>query len=229
MKGLRTALYGLVIALTAVFSSADVQAFIAEHIPSIGGAIGIGIIILRAVTSSSIFSGIRKPKIKPLSILAIGLVLPLMLGCAGLAKQADTPLKKWAVAQEAHTAASDSLIGVIQTGQIDKVTAVRIDGWLDRAQDVLNAAITFIQAGEDASALTAIIEATSIIDSIMKEIESVTARNDNVIPWPDVSRVSLGRNGRVHHHDVGNLRGPRPGSRRGGCDPGPCGGFQTAA
>lgn len=228
MKGLKTVLYGLAIALIAVFSSADVQAFIADYIPQIGGAIGFGIVFLRAITSSSIFSGFRKPKIKPLSMLAIGLVLPLMLGCS-IAKQADTPLKKWAVAQEAHTAASDSLIGVIQTGQIDKPTAVRIDNWLDHAQDVLNAAITFISAGEDASALTAILEATSIINSIMEEIESVTARNSDVIPWPHVSRLGLGGKRLVYYRDVGGIPGPRSDAGRGGCDPGPCGSFKAAA
>ena len=225
MNGFKTAIYGLCIMALSIFSNQEMQAFFAEHLPWIGGVAGFIVIALRAITSSAIFAG--KPKVLPV-LLAGALVLPLLGGCS-IAKQADTPLKKWAVAQEAHTAASDSLIGVIQTGQIDKVTAVRIDGWLDRAQDVLNAAITFIQAGEDASALTAIIEATSIIDSIMKEIESVTARNSSVIPWPHVSWVGLGRNGRIYHRNVRGVEWARPDTRGSPRDPSPSWSFRTAA
>lgn len=220
MRGFKTFAFGAVLALIAVLSNADMQAFIAEHIPSIGGGIGIAVIFLRAITSSAIFrdAGRQAPP-KVLGMLLAGaLVLPLLAGC-GIAGQADTPMKKWAVAQEAHTAASDSLIGLIEAGQADKATAVRIDGWLDHAQDVLDIALTFIQAGEDASALTAILEATRIIDNIVKEIEIVTARNSGVIPWPDVSRVDPGRNGRIHRRHAGGLPGPRPDARGSPGDP----------
>lgn len=55
MKGLRTVVLGILIALISVFSNADMQAFISEHIPAIGGSIGTAVIVLRAITTSSIF------------------------------------------------------------------------------------------------------------------------------------------------------------------------------
>ena len=55
MTGWKTVAYGLLIALTAALSSAELQQLISENIPVVGGAIGTGIVILRALTSSSIF------------------------------------------------------------------------------------------------------------------------------------------------------------------------------
>lgn len=55
LKGWKTFVSGIVIAALAVFSNPDMQAFIAAHIPSIGGGIGALVIILRAITSTSIF------------------------------------------------------------------------------------------------------------------------------------------------------------------------------
>ncbi len=55
MTGWKTVAYGLLIAITAALSSAELQQLISENIPVVGGAIGTGIVILRALTSSSIF------------------------------------------------------------------------------------------------------------------------------------------------------------------------------
>ncbi|MDE2233672.1 MAG: hypothetical protein KGJ90_06245 [Patescibacteria group bacterium] len=56
MKGFKTFIFGSLIALTAVLSNADMQAFIAQHIPEVGGSIGGIIIALRTLTTSSIFT-----------------------------------------------------------------------------------------------------------------------------------------------------------------------------
>ena len=232
LRGFKTVAAGLAIAATAIFSNPEMQAFISEHIPWIGGSIGGIIIGLRALTSSSIFRSSGRPRLptrKALGMLLAGaLVLPL-LGACGMAKQADTPLKKWAIAQEAHTAASDSLIAGIESGQVNKATAIRIDGWLDRAQSVLDLALNLISAGDDASALDAIVEAANIIDGIMEEIQDVTARNPGVIPWPHVSRLGPGRNGLFHYDNVGGLPGPRSDARGSDGDPDPRRRFQRAA
>ncbi len=55
LGGFKTLAFGVILAATAIFSSVEVQAFIAEHIPSIGTFIGTVVIVLRAVTNSSIF------------------------------------------------------------------------------------------------------------------------------------------------------------------------------
>lgn len=55
MKGFKTVIFGLALALIAVFSNAEMQAFIAENIPAVGGSIGTIVIILRALTTSTIF------------------------------------------------------------------------------------------------------------------------------------------------------------------------------
>ncbi len=55
MKGFKTVIFGVLLVLISVLSNADMQEFIAENIPSIGTSIGTIIIILRAVSNSSIF------------------------------------------------------------------------------------------------------------------------------------------------------------------------------
>lgn len=55
MKGWKTVIFGLLLALISVFSSADMQAFFAEHVQWLGGLTGVIVIGLRAVTSSPIF------------------------------------------------------------------------------------------------------------------------------------------------------------------------------
>jgi len=54
MKGFKTIILGVAIALIAVLGSAEMQAYIALHIPAIGGLIGTAIVVLRAVTTSPI-------------------------------------------------------------------------------------------------------------------------------------------------------------------------------
>lgn len=56
MKGFKTVAFGVALALTAVFSSPEMQAFVAAHLPAVGGSIGLIVIILRAITASPIFS-----------------------------------------------------------------------------------------------------------------------------------------------------------------------------
>jgi len=57
MKGWRTIAYGALIAGISVLSSPEVAAFVADHLPAVGGLLGTGVIILRALTNSSIFKG----------------------------------------------------------------------------------------------------------------------------------------------------------------------------
>lgn len=55
MKGYKTVIFGVLLAVTSVLSNADMQAFIAAHVPAIGGSIGAIVIGLRAISTSSIF------------------------------------------------------------------------------------------------------------------------------------------------------------------------------
>jgi hypothetical protein len=54
-SGFKTVAFGVLIALIAVFSSAEMQVFFAENLPMVGGFVGTAIVILRAITNSSIF------------------------------------------------------------------------------------------------------------------------------------------------------------------------------
>jgi len=60
MKGWRTVLFGVCVALTGILASPDMQAFIAAHIPGLSAVVGTIIVILRALTTSSIFTGQEK-------------------------------------------------------------------------------------------------------------------------------------------------------------------------
>ncbi len=55
IKGWRTFSFGLIVALTSVLSSPDVQAFVSEYLPAVGGGIGGAIMFLRWLTASPIF------------------------------------------------------------------------------------------------------------------------------------------------------------------------------
>lgn len=55
MKGFKTIAFGITLILTAVFSDAAVQAFVAEHFQVVGSSIGVIVIALRAITNSGIF------------------------------------------------------------------------------------------------------------------------------------------------------------------------------
>lgn len=54
MKGFKTIAFGITLILTAVFSDAAVQAFVAEHFKTVGASIGLVVIALRAITNSGI-------------------------------------------------------------------------------------------------------------------------------------------------------------------------------
>ncbi len=54
-KGWKTAALGLAVFLISVFSGAELKAFVAEHLPEVGGALGTIVIVLRAFTNSPIF------------------------------------------------------------------------------------------------------------------------------------------------------------------------------
>lgn len=57
MKGWKTVAFGVLLAGVAILSNADMQAFISQHIPAIGGSLGVIVIALRAVTNTDIFKG----------------------------------------------------------------------------------------------------------------------------------------------------------------------------
>ena len=54
-SGFKTVAFGVLVALIAIFSSPDMQAFFAENLPWVGSLVGTAVVILRAVTNSSIF------------------------------------------------------------------------------------------------------------------------------------------------------------------------------
>lgn len=85
MKGLKTILYGIAIMALSAFSDQAVADFVAEHLPWVGGGLGLGVIILRAITTSSVFAGLR-PGDKRLQSAWIAALLALFLllgGCVG--------------------------------------------------------------------------------------------------------------------------------------------------
>lgn len=62
MGGFKTVIFGVLLALTAIFSTPEMQAFISENIPAVGGAIGTIVVILRFLTASPIFSSAKGDK-----------------------------------------------------------------------------------------------------------------------------------------------------------------------
>lgn len=55
MKGFKTVIFGVLLALISILSNAEMTAFFAEHLPVVGSAVGAVVVILRAITSSPIF------------------------------------------------------------------------------------------------------------------------------------------------------------------------------
>ncbi len=56
MKGFKTVAFGLLLAGISVLSNAEMQQFVAENLPALGGFVGTATVVLRALTSSSIFT-----------------------------------------------------------------------------------------------------------------------------------------------------------------------------
>lgn len=55
MKGFKTVTFGVLLALLSVFSNAEMQQFVSENLPTIGGFTGTIVVILRAITDSPMF------------------------------------------------------------------------------------------------------------------------------------------------------------------------------
>ncbi len=55
LQGWKTVIFGIAVALTAVFSNLEVQTFVAAYLPWVGGFLGAAVVGLRALTNSSIF------------------------------------------------------------------------------------------------------------------------------------------------------------------------------
>lgn len=56
MKGWKTVAFGILVAVLGAISDADTQIWITENLPWVSGGLGTAIIILRALTTSAIFS-----------------------------------------------------------------------------------------------------------------------------------------------------------------------------
>ena len=54
-SGYKTVVFGVLLALIAIFSSPDMQAYFADNLPWVGSLVGTIIVVLRAITTSSIF------------------------------------------------------------------------------------------------------------------------------------------------------------------------------
>lgn len=55
MKGWKTVVFGAALALTSILSNPEMQVFVSENLPWLGGIAGAIVVGLRALTSSSIF------------------------------------------------------------------------------------------------------------------------------------------------------------------------------
>jgi len=55
IKGYKTVLFGLALALISIFSNEEMVLFISENVPVLGTFIGTIVIVLRALTSSAVF------------------------------------------------------------------------------------------------------------------------------------------------------------------------------
>ena len=53
--GWKTVAFGAALALISVLSSPEVQAFVGQHLPWVGGITGTLVVVLRAITNSPIF------------------------------------------------------------------------------------------------------------------------------------------------------------------------------
>jgi hypothetical protein len=55
LSGFKTVTYGVLLALISVFSSPELQAYVGENLPWIGGIAGGVVVLLRSITDSPIF------------------------------------------------------------------------------------------------------------------------------------------------------------------------------
>ena len=55
-KGWKTVIFGILLALISILSNEEMKQFLVENVEWIGGSIGTIVVVLRALTNSSIFS-----------------------------------------------------------------------------------------------------------------------------------------------------------------------------
>lgn len=229
MKGWKTFAFAALIAVIGALSTEDVRQFVGANLPWLGPIMGAVVALLRALTNTPIFSAVLK-KPPPAALFAFALTGSLLLaGCGDTgspAAQIDTPMKRWAVAQEAHTGASDLLVAAINAGVVTRQQAVAADQSLDRAQVLLNTALRRMAAGDDITAVDLLESATAIIDTIMEEMQRDTTGNNDVNPG--AYRGGVGANvyrlAYLWYFGNGDSRGARHFARGSGRHQGPFGG-----
>lgn len=59
LSGYKTVVYGIALMLISILSNPAMAEFVAEHLPWVGGSAGAIVIILRAITTSTVF---KKPQ-----------------------------------------------------------------------------------------------------------------------------------------------------------------------
>ena len=55
IKGFKTVAFGVLTAVLSLFSSPDMQAWVAEYLPFVGTALGVAVVWLRYLTNSPMF------------------------------------------------------------------------------------------------------------------------------------------------------------------------------
>lgn len=55
MKGMKTVAFGVLTAALSLLSGPEMQAWVAEYLPFVGGGLGVAVVWLRYLTSSPIF------------------------------------------------------------------------------------------------------------------------------------------------------------------------------
>ncbi len=102
--------------------------------------------------------------------LVAAVLLVVLSACAGPNGAADTPLKKWAVAQTALTAATDATADALRAGVIDLGTARELRDKLDWAQEALDFAHDEIRKGGVTGDILPLIQrAAAVIDEVLAQ------------------------------------------------------------
>ncbi len=153
MKGYKTVFLGVLIAATGALSTPEMAAYVAAHLPWVGGGLGAAVVFLRFVTNSPIFKDEDgdSPKLPPGAGLVLLFLLPLAMGgCNG----ALDPASEYAADSSAYTALTAEKL-VLSRPCTATVTTVCVDRAL--AQQLkdsrlsLMAALKVYQSARDAA------------------------------------------------------------------------------
>ncbi len=191
MKGYKTVIFGILIAVTGALSTPEMQAFVAMHIPSVSGFLGLAVILLRTITTSPVFKDDDGASSKPPP--GAGLVLLLLLPLAlSSCKAISAPSTEYTADSSVYTVLtaekmvlSRPCTSVVTTACVDKGLARK----LKESRLALVAALKVYQDARDAYIAGGAQGGDAAVMAAYQSLSGALTAVQNILALPGVEAI----------------------------------------